>query len=83
MPSIPLPFVIALLLGLILVRMTRHVGWEFGLFSLLVATFAAQAILSGLNWNFGWYPARFSRLWRLSFRRFLLQPSISSATIGP
>jgi AraC-like DNA-binding protein len=58
MPSIPLPFVIALLLGLILVRMTRHVGWEFGLFSLLVATFAAQAILSGLNWNFGWYPAR-------------------------
>jgi hypothetical protein len=61
MPSIPLPFVIALVLGLILVRMTRQVGWKLGLFSLLVATFAVQAILSGLNWNFGWYPARLSQ----------------------
>jgi AraC-like DNA-binding protein len=58
MPSIPLPFVIALLLCLILVRMIRHGGWKLGLFPLLVATFAAQAVLSGLNWNVGWHPAR-------------------------
>lgn len=59
MPSIPLPFVIALLLGLILVRMIRHRGLKPGVFHLLVATFAAQAVLSGLNWNIGWHPARF------------------------
>lgn len=59
MPSIPLPFVIALLLCLILVRMIRYGGWELGLFPLLIATFAAQAVLSGLNWNVGWHPARF------------------------
>lgn len=59
MPSIPLPFVIALLLGLILVRMIRHGGLKLGLFPLLVATFAVQAILSGLNWNVAWHPARF------------------------
>ncbi len=59
MPSVPLPFVIALLLGLILVRMIRQGERKFGLFPLLVATFAAQAILSGLNWSFGWHPARF------------------------
>jgi AraC-like DNA-binding protein len=59
MPSIPLPFVISLLLCLILVRMIRQGDGKLGLFPLLVATFAAQAILSGLNWNFGWHPARF------------------------
>ena len=59
MPSIPLPFVISLVLCLILVRMIRQGGSRLGLFPLLVATFAAQAVLSGLNWNVGWYPARF------------------------
>jgi branched-subunit amino acid transport protein AzlD len=29
------------------------------LFPLLVATFAVQAVLLGLNWNVGWHPARF------------------------
>ncbi|PST18403.1 AraC family transcriptional regulator [Mesorhizobium plurifarium] len=58
MPSIPLPFVISLLLCLILVRMFRQGEGKLGLFHLLVATFAAQAILSGLNWNVGWRPAR-------------------------
>lgn len=59
MPSIPLPFVISLLLCLILVRMIRQGEQKLGLFPLLVATFAAQAVLSGLNWNVGWHPARF------------------------
>jgi AraC-like DNA-binding protein len=40
-------------------RMIRHGRWKTGLFPLLVATFAAQAVLSGLNWNVGWHPARF------------------------
>nr|CAD6599960.1 AraC family transcriptional regulator [Rhizobium sp. Khangiran2] len=58
MPSIPLPFVISMLLCLILVRMIRRGEWKLGLFPLLIATFAAQAILFGLNWNAGWHPAR-------------------------
>lgn len=59
MPSIPLPFVIALLQCLILVRMIRQGERRLGLFPLLVATFAVQAVLLGLNWNVGWHPARF------------------------
>lgn len=59
MPSIPLPFVISLLLCLILVRIIRQGERKLGLFPLLVATFAAQAVLSGLNWNVDWHPARF------------------------
>lgn len=58
MPSIPLPFVVSLLLCLILVRTIRQAEHKLGLFPLLIAIFAAQAILSGLNWNVGWYPAR-------------------------
>ncbi|TCM67953.1 AraC family transcriptional regulator [Rhizobium sp. BK068] len=57
MPSVPLPFVISLLLCLILVRMMRQAEHKLGLFPLLIAMFAAQAMLSGLNWNVGWYPA--------------------------
>ncbi|MER8825839.1 AraC family transcriptional regulator [Mesorhizobium sp. M0938] len=59
MPSIPLPFVISIVLCLILVRMIRQGERKLWLFPLLVATFAAQAVLSGLNWNVGWDPARF------------------------
>ncbi|MDL2408299.1 AraC family transcriptional regulator [Rhizobium calliandrae] len=59
MPSIPLPFVVSLLLCLILVRMVRQGERKVGLFSLLVASLAVQAVLLGLNWNIGWYPARF------------------------
>lgn len=58
MPSIPLPYVVSLVLCLILVRMIRHGAGQFGLFPLLVAAFAVQAALSGLNWNAGWAPAR-------------------------
>lgn len=58
MPSIPLPFVVSLVLCLILMRMIRHGAGKFGLFPLLVAAFAVQAALSGLNWNLGWQPAR-------------------------
>lgn len=67
MPSIPLPFVISLVLCLTLVRMIRQGERELGLFPLLVATFAAQAVLSGLNWNAGWHPAR------------LIQPIVAAA----
>lgn len=58
MPSIPLPFVISLLLCLVLVPMVRQGARRYGLFSLLVAIFAVQAALSGLTWNVGWSPAR-------------------------
>lgn len=63
MPSIPLPFVISLVLCLILVRMIRQADRKLGLFPLLVATFAVQAVLSGLTWNIGWYPALVSTSW--------------------
>ncbi|TIT29049.1 MAG: AraC family transcriptional regulator, partial [Mesorhizobium sp.] len=46
MPSIPLPFVISLVLLLILVRMTRQGQGKLGLFPLLVAAFAIQATVS-------------------------------------
>lgn len=39
--------------------MIRQGERKLGLFPVLVATFAAQAVLSGLNWNVGWHPARF------------------------
>ncbi|MFS8116085.1 AraC family transcriptional regulator [Rhizobium jaguaris] len=58
MPSMPLPFVVSLVLCLILVRMIRQEERKLGLFPLLVATLAIQAVLLGLNWNIGWYPAR-------------------------
>ncbi|MCQ2004383.1 AraC family transcriptional regulator [Rhizobium sp. NRK18] len=57
MPSIPLPFVICLVLCLILVRMLRQADRSLGLFPLLVASFALQAAMSGLSWNIGWHPA--------------------------
>ncbi|OYQ19815.1 AraC family transcriptional regulator [Elstera cyanobacteriorum] len=58
MPSIPLPFVISLVLCQLLVRMILQGPQRLGLFFSLVAAFAVQAALSGLNWNVGWYPAR-------------------------
>ena len=58
MISIPLSFVVSLILCLILVRMIRHGAAQFGLFPLLVAVFAVQAAVSGLNWDVGWQPAR-------------------------
>lgn len=58
MPSIPLPYVVSLVLWLILLRMVRQGAGQFGLFPLLVTAFAVQAGLSGLNWNAGWAPAR-------------------------
>ncbi len=58
MISIPLSFVVSLILCLILVRMLRHGAAEFGLFPLLVAVFAVQATVAGLSWDVGWQPAR-------------------------
>lgn len=56
MPSIPLPFVVSLVLCLVLVRMQRQ--GTFGLFSWLVAACAVQAFLSGLHWSVGWPATR-------------------------
>jgi AraC-like DNA-binding protein len=58
MPSIPLPFVISLVLCLLLVRMGRQGDGRLGLLPLLVGSFALQAVLSGLNWSVGWHPVR-------------------------
>lgn len=58
MVSIPLSFVVSLILCLILVRMIRHGAAEFGLFPWLVAVFAVQATVAGLSWDIGWQPAR-------------------------
>ena len=66
MPSIPLPFVVSLVLCLVLLRMVRQDN-RFGLFPLLVAAFALQSALSGLNWSVGWPAAR------------LFQPILASA----
>jgi AraC-like DNA-binding protein len=67
MPSIPLPFVIAMFLCVVLARAVRQSERRSGLFPLLIAAFAVQAVLSGLNWNVGWYPAR------------LIQPVLAAA----
>ena len=66
MPSIPLPFVVSFVLGLVLVRMVRRDRETFGLFGWLVAVCAVQAFLSGLHWGVGWQSAR------------LLQPIIAA-----
>lgn len=58
MPSIPLPFVVSLVLAIVLVRMVRLGRESLGLFPLLVAAFAIQAALAGLNWSAGWPSAR-------------------------
>lgn len=61
MPSIPLPFVISIMLGLVLIRAIRD-GQRTGiLFPALIAMFAFQACLSGLNWNLQWYAARLAQ----------------------
>lgn len=58
MPSIPLPFVIAIVLGLFLIRALRKAESKLGLFPVLIGVFAFQAIISGLHWNMGWQFAR-------------------------
>ena len=66
MPSIPLPFVVSFVLGLVLVRMMRRDRETLGLFGWLVAVCAVQAFVSGLHWGVGWQSAR------------LLQPIIAA-----
>lgn len=58
MPSIPLPFVVSLVLCLVLVRMVRQGRERFGLFGWLVALCAGQAFLSGVHWGLGWQATR-------------------------
>ncbi|MFJ6327759.1 MULTISPECIES: helix-turn-helix domain-containing protein [unclassified Rhizobium] len=59
MPSIPLPFVTALLLVVLLTRMVGRDGISIRPLSLFVALCAVQAIVLGLRWNFDWSQAHF------------------------
>lgn len=54
MPAIPLPFVTALLLIVLLVRMASQGGLARGPLTLFVALCAAQAVVLGLRWNYDW-----------------------------
>jgi AraC-like DNA-binding protein len=54
MPSIPLPFVVALLLVIMLARLLRRDPRETtGWFVAMVAAYALQAVLLGLHWGYG------------------------------
>lgn len=54
MPAIPLQFVIALLLVILLVRLMRREGGPPSrLFALTIAVYALQAVLYGLRWGYG------------------------------
>lgn len=52
MPAIPLPFVTALLLIVLLARMAGEGGVTRGPLALFVALCAAQAVVLGLRWNY-------------------------------
>ncbi|MFE0019317.1 helix-turn-helix domain-containing protein [Mesorhizobium sp. NPDC059054] len=67
MPAIPLPFVTALLLAVLLARMAGHGGMMRGPLTLFVALCAAQAIVLGLRWNYNWPAAH------------LIQPVLAAA----
>ena len=54
MPSVPLPFVLALLLVIFLVRLLRREeGFANGPFLAMIAAAALQSILHGLRWSYG------------------------------
>jgi AraC-like DNA-binding protein len=54
MPAIPLQFVIALLLLIFLVRLTRREGGPPSrLFALMIAVYALQSVFYGLRWGYG------------------------------
>lgn len=57
MPAIPLPFVTALLLVVLLTRMAGEGGPARGPLTLFVALCAAQAVVLGLRWNYDWSAA--------------------------
>lgn len=54
MPAIPLPFVTALLLVVLLARMAGQGGLARGPLTLFVMLCAAQAVVLGLRWNYDW-----------------------------
>ncbi|CAM5505059.1 hypothetical protein MAUB1S_08437 [Mycolicibacterium aubagnense] len=54
MPAIPLPFVTALLLVVLLARMAGQGGLVRGPLTLFVVLCAAQAVVLGLRWNYDW-----------------------------
>jgi hypothetical protein len=52
---VPIPFVVALLLLIVLVRLLRQEGWNLPgkrLFLLLIAAYAVQSVLLGLRWGY-------------------------------
>lgn len=53
---VPLPFVVALLLVIVLVQMLRRHEWDLRAvapISLLIAAYAVQSVLIGLRWGYG------------------------------
>lgn len=71
MPMVPLPFVVALLLGLLLLRMRRGEQAPANCWmTAVVAAYAVQAVLLGLHWGYG-------------LRWILPVQSIMAATLAP
>ena len=54
MPSVPLPFVVTLLLGIMLVRLLRRdPPWADRWLVAMVAAYTVQSVLLGLHWGYG------------------------------
>ncbi|MDQ0471143.1 helix-turn-helix domain-containing protein [Labrys wisconsinensis] len=63
MPSVPLPFVVALLLGIALVRLARREEPPVNpLFMAMIAAYALQSVVIGLRWGYGIETLRFVQL---------------------
>jgi AraC-like DNA-binding protein len=56
MPSLPLPFVVAMLLTILLIRLARRKDRGRADYALVafIGTCAAQALVSGLRWSYDW-----------------------------
>ncbi|PSJ55965.1 AraC family transcriptional regulator [Mesorhizobium soli] len=70
---VPLPFVVALLLVILLVRLLRHSEqgiWDNRLFILLIGAYALQSVLIGVRWGY-------------DFREILPLQSILATLIAP
>jgi AraC-like DNA-binding protein len=92
---VPLPFVVALLLFIVLARMLRQERWsaaEKRAFLLLIGTYALQSVLIGIRWGYGVLAimpaqsilaAMIAALAWVSFRSLTLEGSPSFARMWP
>ncbi len=92
---VPLPFVVAMLLFIVLIRMLRQEGWsapEKRPFLLLIGIYALQSVLIGIRWGYdvlaimpaqSILAAMIAALAWISFRSLTLEGSPSFARLWP